>query len=102
MAWPGGGALMARRLVIAGLSGYVGRLVEAGLGGEWDIVGVGRTAADGIVSWDELPTVIDGAAAVLNLAGRRIDCRWTDLSHIVHQPIRLMTLMTRPLMTRPV
>lgn len=78
MAWPGGGALMARRLVIAGLSGYVGRLVEAGLGGEWDIVGVGRTAADGIVSWDELPTVIDGAAAVLNLAGRRIDCRWTE------------------------
>jgi uncharacterized protein (TIGR01777 family) len=66
------------RIVVPGGSGHIGtflrrRLVEAG----HDVTVVGRHAE---VRWDGrtlAPEVVDGADAVVNLAGRSVNCRYT-------------------------
>ncbi len=76
------------RLVLAGGSGFLGRAVArhfAALG--WDVVTVSRSPSvvpmpGRWVRWDGLrqggwSREINGAAAVLNLAGRTVNCRYT-------------------------
>ena len=74
------------RIVVAGSSGLIGTALVARLRGDGHEVVrlVRRTAGDGEAEWDpaagELdPHVIDGADAVVNLAGAGIgEHRWTD------------------------
>lgn len=71
---------MTERIVIAGASGFMGgylrrRFTEAGA----DVRTVGRRGAD--AAWhdpDGIITLVNGADLVLNLAGKSVDCRYTD------------------------
>ncbi|KQT89081.1 NAD-dependent epimerase [Marmoricola sp. Leaf446] len=77
------------RIVLPGGSGQVGRLLQRSLvDGGHDVVVLGRGAPGNVpgarhVPWDGRtpgPWVaeLDGADAVLNLAGRSVSCRYTD------------------------
>ncbi|GAA5091067.1 TIGR01777 family oxidoreductase [Microbacterium yannicii] len=72
---------MSRPLaVIAGASGFVGRaLVRAFADDGYDVRTIGRAGAD--AQWtdaDGILTLVDGAEVVVNLAGRSVNCRYTD------------------------
>lgn len=66
--------------VVAGASGFVGRaLVRAFADDGYDVRTIGRAGAD--VSWtdaDGIRALVDGAAIVVNLAGKSVNCRYTD------------------------
>jgi len=68
------------RVVVAGGTGYVGRaLVESLAGDGHDVVVVSREPGSGRVGWAEVPEAVDGADAVVNLAGASIGRpRWTE------------------------
>ncbi len=67
------------RVVVAGASGFIGRRLTAhfrGLGAE--VSTIGRAGAD--VAWDDAPGIrrsLDGADAIVNLAGKSVNCRYT-------------------------
>ncbi|CAI9393925.1 epimerase [Microbacterium sp. T2.11-28] len=65
--------------VLAGASGFIGRAVEAAFAADgYEIRRVGRSAA---VRWSDAPALtaaVDGADVVVNLAGKSVDCRYTD------------------------
>jgi uncharacterized protein (TIGR01777 family) len=69
------------RVVIPGGSGHLGTLVAEALHGRGDEVIVVTRKPNAqpwqTAGWDELASVIDGADAVLNLAGRSVDCRYS-------------------------
>ena len=78
----------ARRLVIAGGSGFLGRALARYFAPQgWDVVIVSRSRPVQAVParwvpWDGLRQgawtgELDGAAAVVNLAGRTVNCRYT-------------------------
>ncbi|GHG14263.1 hypothetical protein CBQ26_15785 [Deinococcus indicus] len=78
----------APRLVIAGGSGFLGRAVARHFAAQdWDVVIVSRSrppvpTPGRWVAWDALRQggwvrELDGAAALLNLAGRTVNCRYT-------------------------
>jgi len=68
-----------KTIVIAGASGFVGKnltryFVDAG----WNVLTVGRGKAD--ATWNDQPSLIralEGADAVVNLAGKSVNCRFT-------------------------
>ncbi|WP_203581223.1 epimerase [Microbacterium hibisci] len=68
------------RAVVAGASGFVGgALVEAFTDDGYEVRTIGRAGAD--ATWEDAPGIrdlVDGAAVVVNLAGRSVDCRYTD------------------------
>lgn len=68
-----------RRVVVAGASGFIGRAVVASFRARGaDVTIVGRTAA---VRWGDpagLAAAVDGADVVVNLAGKSVNCRYTD------------------------
>src|SRR6478735_1575563 len=68
------------RAVVAGWNGFIGRrLVDDLAARGYDVARVGRTGPDG--RWGDrtsLARLVDGAAIVVNLAGKRVDCRYTD------------------------
>ena len=68
-----------KRVVLAGGTGLVGRHLAAALAREGVQVAVlSRSGAPGTASWDDLPRALEGADAVVNLAGEGIaDQRWT-------------------------
>jgi len=70
---------MSERIVIAGASGFVGRYLEQHYRSEGaDVVLVGRSGPD--VRWSDaagLRAAVTGAAAVINLAGKSVNCRYT-------------------------
>ncbi len=68
------------KVVVGGGSGYVGRaLVESLRADGHDVTVVSRTDGDGAVPWDEVAKAVNGADAVVNLAGTSIgSIRWTD------------------------
>jgi uncharacterized protein (TIGR01777 family) len=67
------------RIVIPGGSGHLGGLLRRGLAeAGHDVTVVARGEG---VRWDGRtldPSVVDGADAVVNLAGRSVNCRYTD------------------------
>jgi hypothetical protein len=72
-------------VVVTGGTGFLGSaLVASLLGSGRDVVVVTRDPARALVaggakavSWDDLPSAVDGASAVVNLAGETIAQRWT-------------------------
>lgn len=71
---------MQSRVVIAGASGFIGqRLVDEGRARGDRVITVGRAGAD--VSWGDaagIAAAVDGAAVLINLAGKSVGCRYTD------------------------
>ena len=73
------------KLVLPGGSGHLGRLLARGLteaGHDVVVLSRGARARPGVVAWDGRtlgPWVeeVDGADAVINLAGRSVNCRYT-------------------------
>ena len=72
------------KVVIPGGSGQVGTMLARALRADGhDVVVIARTGAGGAVAWDGLTVgawagQLDGADAVINLAGRSVNCRYTD------------------------
>ncbi|WP_026059764.1 epimerase [Microbacterium yannicii] len=66
--------------VIAGASGFVGTAVRRALADDgYDVRTIGRTGAD--ARWGDgagIRSLVDGAAIVVNLAGKSVNCRYTD------------------------
>jgi uncharacterized protein (TIGR01777 family) len=66
-------------IVVAGASGFVGKhLVRYFREHSWKVITVGRRNAD--ATWDDQPSLIralEGADAVVNLAGKSVNCRFT-------------------------
>lgn len=84
----GNPALMSRKIVLPGGSGFLGReLARAFSLGGWDVVVLSRTAAPPIygirtMAWDgrtvgDWARELEGADAVINLAGRSLVCLHT-------------------------
>ncbi|GAB3712415.1 TIGR01777 family oxidoreductase [Mariniluteicoccus flavus] len=65
------------RVVIAGASGFLGRhLTRAFAGDGWDVKTIGRSGAD--ATWGgDLGRLVEGADALVNLAGRSVSCRYS-------------------------
>ncbi|GLI28171.1 NAD-dependent epimerase [Agromyces rhizosphaerae] len=65
--------------VIAGGSGFIGRAVAASFVEDgYEVRAVGRSSP---IRWDDpdvLRRAVDGADVVVNLAGKSVDCRYTD------------------------
>lgn len=70
----------AGRAVVTGWNGFIGRrLVDDLTARGYDVARVGRDGPDGRWSDDAgLRRLVDGAALVVNLAGRSVGCRYTD------------------------
>ncbi|HEU5071478.1 MAG TPA: TIGR01777 family oxidoreductase [Verrucomicrobiae bacterium] len=80
---------MNRRIVLAGGRGFLGQALARWFGGRgWEVVMLTRTPArrtDGVceVGWDgetvaDWAATLDGAAAVVNLAGKSVNCRYHE------------------------
>lgn len=65
--------------VVAGASGFIGRAVADALAADgYDVRLIGRTAG---IGWDDaeaLRRAVDGADVLVNLAGKSVNCRYTD------------------------
>ena len=74
------------RVVLAGGSGHVGQILARHLMGRGDdvvILARGSASVGRVVAWDgctigDWADVIDGADVVVNLAGRTVNCRYTE------------------------
>ena len=68
-----------RRVVIAGATGFIGRALVTAFSDEGcEVRTIGRHAA---VSWTDrvgIARLVDGAEVLLNLAGKSVNCRYTD------------------------
>lgn len=71
-----------RRIVIGGASGFLGARLIADLAADgWETATIGRVGAD--AGWDDPAAIlrlVDGADAVIGLAGKSVDCRYTDVN----------------------
>ncbi|MBS1697864.1 MAG: DUF1731 domain-containing protein [Actinobacteria bacterium] len=92
-------APLQRRAVIGGGSGYLGTALRDALRVDgYDVRTIGRTGAD--ARWDDpagILRLVDGADLVIGLAGRRIDCRYTDRNRdeILGSRVRTTTALHR-------
>jgi uncharacterized protein len=68
------------KVVVAGGSGYIGRALAASLEADGhEVLVVSREAGPGRIGWGEVSAAVDGAGAVVNLAGASIGRpRWTE------------------------
>lgn len=68
------------RVVIAGASGFIGpALIRSFAGDGYDVRTIGRSGAD--ASWQDpsaIAALVDGADVLVNLAGKSVNCRYTD------------------------
>src|SRR5699024_2911009 len=76
-----GGAMSSSegRVVLGGASGFMGRAVRAKYLAEGrEVVTIGRSGAD--LRWEDqggIDAAVDGAALLIGLAGKSVDCRYT-------------------------
>lgn len=74
---------MNGRVILAGGGGCLGRLLQRHLRANGhEVVVLSRDPGEGEVAWDgetlgDWTTQLEGALAVINLAGRSVDCRYT-------------------------
>ncbi|WP_091500637.1 epimerase [Microbacterium sp. cf332] len=67
------------RAVVAGSSGFIGSAVVEALEADgYTVVRIGRHAATTWTDADAVDAAVDGADLVVNLAGKSVDCRYTD------------------------
>ncbi len=77
-----------KRIILAGGSGFLGRILEAHFAGTgWEVViltrsphqtnGAGKQVAWDARTPDTWETELDGATAVINLTGKSVNCRYT-------------------------
>jgi uncharacterized protein (TIGR01777 family) len=82
-----------QRIVIAGASGFMGRHFARRFRDDGDtVITVGRSGSD--VAWGDtaaLERAIDGADVLLNLAGKSVNCRYTDKNKAAIFSSRLLT-----------
>lgn len=87
------------RIVIGGASGFLGsRLVAELTAAGWNVATIGRSGAD--AQWDDPAAIlrlVDGAHAVIGLAGKSVDCRYTDENR--DEILRSRIVTTRALAT---
>ena len=92
------------RAVIGGGSGYLGTALRDALRLDgYDVRTIGR-GGDADARWDDeagILRLVDGAALVIGLAGRRIDCRYTDRNRdvILRSRVRTTTALHRAIST---
>jgi len=71
---------VSSRIVIAGASGFIGQYLTDAFRASGDVVQtIGRRGADAV--WgdaDGIRTLVDGADVVINLAGKSVNCRYSD------------------------
>ncbi|PXA71822.1 epimerase [Cryobacterium arcticum] len=69
-----------KRAVVAGASGFIGqRLVRELRGDGYDVACIGRSGPDARWSDDQaVRALVDGADLLVNLAGKIVNCRYTD------------------------
>ena len=69
-----------KKVAIAGASGFVGEYLSSFLAANgWSVVRIGRANAE--ATWNDQPSLIralEGANAVVNLAGKSVNCRFND------------------------
>ena len=83
------------RIVIPGGTGQLGRILVRELGARGhEVVVIGRSVADPALQWDGRSDgpwmdAIDGADAVINLAGRSVNCRyhWANLNEMMQSRV---------------
>lgn len=72
-------AVKLSKAVVAGASGFVGQAIVRDLtGAGYTVTAIGRS---GPVTWDDDSAVraaVDGADVLINLAGKSVNCRYTD------------------------
>ena len=85
--------MTGQRIVIAGASGFMGRYFARRFSEDGDtVVTVGRAGSD--VAWGDtegLERAIDGADVLLNLAGKSVNCRYTEKNKAAIFSSRLLT-----------
>ena len=73
--------MAGQRAVLAGASGFIGPRLVADLRERgYDVIRVGRRGPD--VRWQDhaaLAAAVDGADLLVNLAGRSVGCRYSDV-----------------------
>jgi len=83
----------ARRIVVAGAGGFMGRYFARRFRADGDtVVTVGRAGSD--VAWGDtaaLERAVDGADLLLNLAGKSVNCRYTEKNRAAIFSSRLLT-----------
>jgi len=83
----------ARRIVIAGAGGFMGRYFARRFRADGDtVVTVGRAGSD--VAWGDtaaLERAVDGADLLINLAGKSVNCRYTEKNRAAIFSSRLLT-----------
>ena len=86
-------SVTGRRVVIAGASGFIGKyLTERFVADGASVATIGRRGADAV--WGDtaaLTQVLDGADLLINLAGKSVNCRYTDRNRAAIFSSRLPT-----------
>lgn len=93
MVFASGGAVSAQRIVIAGASGFMGTYLARRFGEDGDtVVTIGRSGAD--ATWgdtDAIEALINGSHLLINLAGKSVNCRYTERNKAAIFSSRLLT-----------
>jgi uncharacterized protein (TIGR01777 family) len=83
----------AKRVVIAGANGFIGTYLSSRFRADGDtVVTIGRTGAD--VAWGDGPGIehaIDGSDLLINLAGKSVNCRYSEKNKAAIFSSRLLT-----------